>query len=151
MTDTAPTIRPVAQYGTSNVRRRHEKMDLARRQMAERSVVWADVKQWALDNGWSVADVKAMNPLAVDAFYKATAGQETVGDRLTTRERAALAAIVDITQAKGYPPSLQEVGDRIGLSSRASVSYVLAQLVEKGFVRRDPKTPRSIVVVEPGP
>ena len=68
---------------------------------------------------------------------------------LAPRARAVLTAIVDLTHQKGYPPSMREIGDAVGLKSLNSVSFQLASLVRKGYIRRDPNQSRAIVVIEP--
>lgn len=50
-------------------------------------------------------------------------------------------------QDKGYPPSVREIGEAIGLSSSSTVHGHLARLEEKGYIRRDPTKPRAIEVL----
>lgn len=71
MTDQPQTKRPPAQFGDSNVRRRHAAMEQARDTMEAYGVRWADVKAWALANGWKPADVASVNPLAVEKWAEA--------------------------------------------------------------------------------
>lgn len=60
--------------------------------------------------------------------------------------------ILDIVRAhvaeRGYPPTVRELGDAAGLSSPSSVSHQLKALEDKGYIRRDPKRPRAMEVVE---
>jgi len=84
---------------------------------------------------------------------------ETPGDaaltRAGTRRRKSLSdkqlAILDVIQrsvsSQGYPPSMREIGDAVGLSSLSSVTHQLNQLELSGYVRRDPKRPRAIEVL----
>jgi repressor LexA len=68
---------------------------------------------------------------------------------LTWRQRKILRVIKDSVQARGYPPSMREIGDAVGLTSIASVSYQLATLQRKGFLHRDGRRPRTMEVVLP--
>jgi repressor LexA len=71
-------------------------------------------------------------------------------DGLTPRQRKILAVIVSAVRDKGYPPSIREIGEAVGLTSPASVAHQLRKLEEKGFLRRDPNRPRAIDVSMPG-
>lgn len=72
-------------------------------------------------------------------------------DGLTERQRQVLQFIKDEIRSKGYPPSVREIGEAIGLSSSSTVHGHMARLEEKGFIRRDPTKPRAIEVLdEPG-
>ena len=65
---------------------------------------------------------------------------------LTARQRRILEVIHDHLDARGYPPSVREIGDAVGLSSPSSGHGQLAQLEAKGFLRRDPTKPRALEV-----
>ncbi|MEJ5945095.1 transcriptional repressor LexA [Pseudokineococcus basanitobsidens] len=71
-------------------------------------------------------------------------------DGLTTRQRKVLECIGDAVSRRGYPPSMREIGEAVGLTSPSSVSHQLAALQRKGYLRRDPRRPRAIEVVQPG-
>ena len=71
------------------------------------------------------------------------------GDGLTVRQRRVLEVIRNSVDRRGYPPSMREIGDAVGLASPSSVSHQLNALVTKGYVRRDPNRPRAIEVVSP--
>ncbi|GAA6527135.1 transcriptional repressor LexA [Intrasporangium sp. DVR] len=71
------------------------------------------------------------------------------GDRLTVRQRRVLEVIRNSVERRGYPPSMREIGDAVGLSSPSSVSHQLNALVAKGYVRRDPNRPRALEIVSP--
>ena len=66
---------------------------------------------------------------------------------LTLRQRKVLEVIRSAVERKGYPPSMREIGEAVGLTSSSSVSHQLATLERKGFLRRDPNRPRAIEVV----
>ena len=65
---------------------------------------------------------------------------------LTARQRRVLEVIRDSVERRGYPPSMREIGEAVGLTSSSSVSHQLATLERKGFLRRDPNRPRAIEV-----
>ena len=70
---------------------------------------------------------------------------------LTPRQRKVLDVIRDAVDRRGYPPSMREIGDAVGLTSPSSVAHQLATLERKGFIRRDPNRPRAIEVRSPEP
>ncbi len=67
---------------------------------------------------------------------------------LSERQQQVLDYIKETVDGRGYPPSVREIGDAVGLSSPSSVHSQLATLVEKGIIKKDPTKPRAIVVVE---
>jgi repressor LexA len=71
------------------------------------------------------------------------------GDGLTVRQRRVLEVIRDSVDRRGYPPSMREIGDAVGLASSSSVSHQLNALVSKGYLRRDPTRPRALEIVSP--
>lgn len=66
---------------------------------------------------------------------------------LTTRQREILDLIETTAANRGYPPSVREIGDAVGLSSPSTVHSHLNTLANEGFIRRDPTKPRAIEVV----
>jgi repressor LexA len=73
-----------------------------------------------------------------------TAGDSAAG--LTERQRRVLEVIRDSVAERGYPPSIREIGDAVGLNSTSSVAHQLRTLERKGFLRRDPNRPRAVDV-----
>ncbi len=71
------------------------------------------------------------------------------GDGLTVRQRRVLEVIRNSVDRRGYPPSMREIGDAVGLASPSSVSHQLNALVTKGYLRRDPNRPRALEIVSP--
>ena len=69
---------------------------------------------------------------------------------LTARQRKVLEVIRDSVERRGYPPTVREIGEAVGLTSTSSVSHQLAMLQKKGFLRRDPSRPRAVDVRMPG-
>lgn len=73
------------------------------------------------------------------------------GTDLTVRQRAILDHIVQSVEARGYPPSVREIGEAVGLASPSTVHTHLQTLEDRGYLRRDPTKPRAIEVRwEPG-
>ncbi len=68
-------------------------------------------------------------------------------DSLSDKQREILACINEAITRTGYPPSLREIGDSVGLSSISSVSHQLTQLELRGFIRRDPNLNRAIEIL----
>jgi repressor LexA len=68
---------------------------------------------------------------------------------LTPRQRRVLEVISDSVQRRGYPPSMREIGEAVGLTSTSSVAHQLSTLQKKGFLRRDPNRPRAVEVKVP--
>jgi repressor LexA len=72
------------------------------------------------------------------------------GGPLTARQRQVLEFIDAEVRSRGYPPSVREIGDAVGLSSPSTVHAHLAALQDKGYLYRDPSKPRAIeVTLEP--
>ncbi|MBY6362109.1 transcriptional repressor LexA [Rhodococcoides corynebacterioides] len=69
---------------------------------------------------------------------------------LTERQRRVLEVIRASVTERGYPPSIREIGDAVGLTSTSSVAHQLRTLEKKGFLRRDPNRPRAVDVRLPG-
>lgn len=68
---------------------------------------------------------------------------------LSKRQIAILDYIVQQVGAKGYPPSVREIGEAVGLKSSSTVHSHLTQLEQKGYIRRDPTKPRAIMILKP--
>ena len=65
---------------------------------------------------------------------------------LTERQRTILDVIRASVSSRGYPPSIREIGDAVGLTSTSSVAQQLRTLERKGYLRRDPNRPRAVDV-----
>lgn len=68
---------------------------------------------------------------------------------LTMRQKKILECIQRSISSNGYPPSMREIGDVVGLASLSSVTHQLSQLEKQGYLRRDPKRPRAMEVLIP--
>lgn len=66
---------------------------------------------------------------------------------LTDRQHGILEFIRDAVRRRGYPPSVREIGEAVGLKSTSSVHGQLAALERAGYLRRDPARPRAIEVL----
>jgi repressor LexA len=81
-----------------------------------------------------------------------TAGPDNTDERrgpdggLTERQRTILQVIRASVASRGYPPSIREIGDAVGLTSTSSVAHQLRTLERKGYLRRDPNRPRAVDV-----
>ncbi|MDQ1556457.1 MAG: repressor LexA [Actinomycetota bacterium] len=81
--------------------------------------------------------------------------EATPADRPSTRRRTSLSdkqtAILEAIQqsltSRGYPPSMREIGDAVGLASLSSVTHQLNQLELSGYLRRDPNRPRAMEIL----
>ncbi len=67
-------------------------------------------------------------------------------EQLTDRQRRILDYIGQTRDERGYPPSVREIGDAVGLHSPSSVHAQLATLAQKGYLTKDPTKPRAIRV-----
>ena len=68
---------------------------------------------------------------------------------LTPRQQRVLAHIKDAIEKRGYPPSMREIGQAVGLTSSSSVAHQLKVLEQKGYLKRDPNRPRALEVFLP--
>lgn len=68
---------------------------------------------------------------------------------LTPRQQAILRVIRESVDSRGYPPSVREIGEGVGLTSPSSVAHQLTTLERLGYLRRDPHRPRALMVAEP--
>ena len=66
---------------------------------------------------------------------------------LSVRQQEILELIAATVTDRGYPPSVREIGDAVGLSSPSTVHSHLSALVRAGYLRRDPSKPRAIEVI----
>lgn len=69
--------------------------------------------------------------------------------QLSERQQQVLDFIRATVADRGYPPSVREIGEAIGLSSPSTVHSHLSSLVEAGMIRRDPSKPRAIEILDP--
>lgn len=69
-----------------------------------------------------------------------------VDNVLTERQRTILEVIRASVTTRGYPPSIREIGDAVGLTSTSSVAHQLRTLERKGYLRRDANRPRAVDV-----
>lgn len=66
------------------------------------------------------------------------------GNALTVRQRKVLQVIRESIATRGYPPSVREIGEQVGLKSPSSVAYQLEALQRKGLLRKDANRPRAV-------
>ena len=70
-------------------------------------------------------------------------------DDITARQRRILEFIRQTVQGRGYPPTVREIGEAVGLTSSSSVHAQLANLERRGLLRRDPTKPRAMELQGP--
>jgi repressor LexA len=75
-----------------------------------------------------------------------TNGSHVPQPRLTERQTAVLNVIRDSVRRRGYPPSMREIGEAVGLQSTSSVRHQLVTLESKGYLHRDANRPRAYIV-----
>ncbi|ACL39459.1 SOS-response transcriptional repressor, LexA [Pseudarthrobacter chlorophenolicus A6] len=80
---------------------------------------------------------------------RATSQPKKTTKGLTPRQKKILETIQRSVNVNGYPPSMREIGDTVGLASLSSVTHQLSQLEKLGYLRRDPKRPRAMEVLMP--
>lgn len=68
--------------------------------------------------------------------------------KLSNRQQAILEFIKTEVREKGYPPSVREIGEAVGLASSSTVHGHLDRLEKKGLIRRDPTKPRAIEILD---
>lgn len=68
--------------------------------------------------------------------------------KISKRQQDILDFIKEEVRMKGYPPSVREIGEAVGLASSSTVHGHLARLESKGLIRRDPTKPRAIEILE---
>lgn len=68
---------------------------------------------------------------------------------LTARQQRILEFIGETVRERGYPPTVREIGEAVGLTSSSSVHSQLANLQRKGLLHKDPTKPRAIQIDEP--
>ncbi|AYA99948.1 transcriptional repressor LexA [Lachnoanaerobaculum umeaense] len=69
-------------------------------------------------------------------------------DTLSTKQKEIYNVIKDSILNKGYPPSVREIGELVGLKSTSSVHAHLNTLEKKGYIRKDPTKPRTIEITD---
>jgi repressor LexA len=103
----------------------------------------------------SSADITAETALETPAPAATQKAKRVLAEKPTTRRRKSLSekqlAILDViqrsVQGRGYPPSMREIGDAVGLASLSSVTHQLNQLELSGYLRRDPNRPRALEIL----
>ena len=70
-------------------------------------------------------------------------------DALTARQQRIVDFIAETVRERGYPPTVREIGEAVGLTSSSSVHAQLATLERRGLLRKDPTKPRAMTLSEP--
>lgn len=90
---------------------------------------------------------EALGPVPVPAEET---GAQADAPTLTARQQSVLNCIHRYVRQRGYPPSIREIGDAVGLSSPSSVAHQLKVLQRKGYLHRDQNRPRAVEIRIPG-
>jgi repressor LexA len=90
--------------------------------------------------------VRSTTPTLPTEDRATEAGGHVPQPRLTERQTAVLNVIRDSVRRRGYPPSMREIGEAVGLQSTSSVRHQLVTLENKGFLHRDANRPRAYIV-----
>ncbi|GAA4376810.1 transcriptional repressor LexA [Agromyces bauzanensis] len=85
--------------------------------------------------------------LSTDIDDARETGRQRRRKNLSAKQVAILEVIQRSVSSRGYPPSMREIGDAVGLSSLSSVTHQLNQLELAGYLRRDPNRPRALEVL----
>lgn len=75
-------------------------------------------------------------------------GCQLMTTKISKRQQEILEYIKTEVRKKGYPPSVREIGEAVGLASSSTVHGHLSRLEKKGLIRRDPTKPRAIEILE---
>ena len=70
-------------------------------------------------------------------------------EKLTEKQARVLKVIKQAIAEKGYPPTVREIGNRVGLSSSATTQFHICQLAEKGYIKKDKTKNRTIELLVP--
>lgn len=89
---------------------------------------------------------KHLFPEQVFAFWDEQVYDDAMSEPLTPRQREILNVIEQNMQERGYPPSVREIGEAVGLNSPSTVHNHLATLQRLGYLYRDPTKPRALEV-----
>ncbi|ASU83101.1 transcriptional repressor LexA [Nocardiopsis gilva YIM 90087] len=100
--------------------------------------------------GRSVTALRSTASPATIAEADDSMGQTDAAPKLTARQQSVLNCIHRYVRQRGYPPSIREIGDAVGLSSPSSVAHQLKVLQRKGYLYRDQNRPRAVEIRIPG-
>ena len=90
--------------------------------------------------------VRSTTPSSPLGDHAHTNGAAVPQPRVTERQTAVLNVIRDSVRRRGYPPSMREIGEAVGLQSTSSVRHQLVTLENKGYLHRDANRPRAYIV-----
>ncbi|HLU99433.1 MAG TPA: transcriptional repressor LexA [Thermobifida alba] len=92
------------------------------------------------------SSVSALRPVRTDDSVGTSTKGTDAAPTLTERQRSVLNVIHRYVRERGYPPSIREIGDAVGLSSPSSVAHQLKVLQRKGYLHRDQNRPRAVEI-----
>ena len=82
------------------------------------------------------------------SIYKANGGSDMAGNKISQKQQEILEYLKEVILAKGYPPTVREICEKVDLKSTSSVHSHLETLEKKGYIRRDPAKPRAIEICD---
>jgi len=82
-------------------------------------------------------------------MLRSAAEEESAMEDVTPRQRRIIEFIQQTVRDRGYPPTVREIGEAVGLTSSSSVHAQLANLQRRGLLRRDPTKPRAMELQGP--
>ena len=82
-----------------------------------------------------------------DNFSSLTGGNMSAASQLTARQQEIWQYLVDYVDRHGYPPTVREIGEAVGLASPSTVHAHLANLERAGLLKRDPTKPRALDLI----
>ncbi|MGV9713416.1 transcriptional repressor LexA [Gordonia sp. NPDC003424] len=94
---------------------------------------------------------KAGGPDTPDTATDTATDPHAAEASLTARQRGVLEYIRQSVRERGYPPSIREIGDAVGLTSTSSVAHQLRTLERKGLLKRDHNRPRAVNISDGDP
>src|SRR5690606_36994458 len=98
-----------------------------------------DYKEHSMTEEFPADEMQDATPL--------TPASSTPQRKLSAKQQEILEVIKQSVLNRGYPPSMREIGDMVGLSSLSSVSHQMGQLESAGYIKRDPNRPRALEIV----
>jgi len=82
------------------------------------------------------------------SIYKANGGSDMASNKISQKQQEILEYLKEVILAKGYPPTVREICEKVDLKSTSSVHSHLETLEKKGYIKRDPAKPRAIEICD---
>lgn len=82
------------------------------------------------------------------SYYKANGGSDMASNKISQKQQEILEYLKEVILAKGYPPTVREICEKVDLKSTSSVHSHLETLEKRGYIKRDPAKPRAIEICD---